>query len=202
MFRIAAQHTSEAALSRVCRLEGLKDAAGLSPNLTIFLNTHPAELPSTGTASAWNELTESLNDLRQQFVEVPLVLEVHESATASLAFLTRLREVLRDLNIQLAYNDFGAGQARLAELVEVSPDILKFDIAIIQGLAESQQRRKMVHGLVKVARDLGAVSLAEGVETVDDAEVCVELGFELAQGYLFGRAEPAARWNSLEDPLP
>ena len=44
-FRVAAQHTSEAALSRVCRLEGLKPATGLSSSFTIFLNTHLQSFP-------------------------------------------------------------------------------------------------------------------------------------------------------------
>ena len=48
----------------------------------------------------------------------------------------------------------------------------------------------MIHSLVQIVRNLNVIPLAEGIETGDEAIVCRELGFELAQGYYFGR--PAA----------
>jgi EAL domain-containing protein (putative c-di-GMP-specific phosphodiesterase class I) len=59
MFRIAAQRTSEAALSRVCRVEGMKASTRLDPNMQFYLNTHPAELNQ-------DELFESL--LKQSLI--------------------------------------------------------------------------------------------------------------------------------------
>ena len=99
--------------------------------------------------------------------------------------------------MQLAYDDFGSGQARLMELAEVPPDVLKFDIKIVRGLPlASTQSRATVEALVRIARDLGVVALAEGVETEAEADVCRELGFELAQGFLFGRPERVTHWIS------
>ncbi len=81
------------------------------------------------------------------------------------------------------------------ELAEVPPDVLKFDINIIQGLpTASDQRRSTIESLIKIARDLEVIPLAEGVETKEEAHACFELGFELAQGYLFGRPERVTHW--------
>ena len=123
------------------------------------------------------------------------MLEVHEGAAASSALLLEIRRVTRELKMGLAYDDFGAGQARLKELFEVPPDVLKFDVKFVHGLPfTTPQHRATIQSLIRIVKDLNVVPLAEGVETVDEASVCFELGFELAQGYLFGRAESAAHW--------
>ena len=137
----------------------------------------------------------SLEHLRSSFPTLPVVLEVHESAVTSAQYLKELRHALTELNIGLAYDDFGSGQARLMELAEVPPDVLKFDINIIQGLpSASDQRKSTIQSLLKIAGDLDVIPLAEGVETEAEAAACFELGFELAQGYLFGRPERVTHW--------
>ncbi|MCA9033579.1 MAG: EAL domain-containing protein [Planctomycetaceae bacterium] len=188
MFRIAAQRTSEVELSIVCRHEGLRVGEGMGPDVQFYLNTHPAELKST-------QLFNSLTTMREEFPLMDIVIEVHEAAVASTDFLRQLRTVVSDLGMKLAYDDFGAGQARLKELFDVPPDVLKFDVKFVNGLPfASPQQRATIQSLVKLVRDLNVIPLAEGVETTEEAACCHELGFELAQGYLFGRADTAAHW--------
>jgi len=188
MFRVAAQRMLEAELSRVCRLEGLRGAAELDHKCQLYLNTHPTELEQP-------ELLESIRTLRSLYPAQEIVLEIHESGVTSIDFLRNLRAELTDLNIGLAYDDFGSGQARLMELIEVPPDVLKFDVSLVQGLpTASASRRTTVASLIRIVQDLNVIPLAEGVETEEEAEICRELGFELAQGFLFGRGEPAKHW--------
>ena len=189
MFRVAAQRTSEAALSRVCRVEGMRFSGSLGSDMQIYLNTHPAELND-------QELFTSLHDLRDRHPDQSIVLEVHESGVTSVNFLKSLRDVLTELDFGLAYDDFGAGQARLAELIEVPPDVLKFDVKLIQGLpTASESRRSTVAALIRIVEDLDVVPLAEGIETQEESDICRELGFKLAQGYLFGRPELPMKWR-------
>jgi len=80
---------------------------------------------------------------------------------------------------------------RLNELVEARPEYVKFDRKLIAGLDGSDSsRRQMVESLVGMCRQLNISTLAEGVETVGEADACRQAGFELMQGYFFGR--PAA----------
>ena len=189
MFRVAATRNVEAQLSQVCRTEGLRIGECLG-NTHFYLNTHPIELQGT-------ELFTSLEQLRGDFPDMQIVLEVHEGAVASSDVLRKVRQVTHDLKMGLAYDDFGAGQARLKELFEVPPDVLKFDVKFVHGLNFSPpQHRATIQSLIRIVRDLNVVPLAEGVETLEVAEICQELGFELAQGYLFGRAETASHWTS------
>jgi EAL domain-containing protein (putative c-di-GMP-specific phosphodiesterase class I) len=98
---------------------------------------------------------------------------------------------LNDLQISLAYDDFGSGQARILDLIEVPPEILKFDISLIRDIHQSSQKHvTMVQTLVSMVRDFGISPLAEGIEKDAEAETCREIGFELAQGFHFGRPSP------------
>jgi EAL domain-containing protein (putative c-di-GMP-specific phosphodiesterase class I) len=122
-----------------------------------------------------------------------LVLEIHEAAATSVAQMRQLRLVLNDLGMKLAYDDFGAGQARLAELGDAPPDYLKFDIQLIRNIdGASAERQRMLESLVRIAADLGILSLAEGIETAAEHETCRRLGFVYGQGYRYGVPATAA----------
>ena len=100
---------------------------------------------------------------------------------------------LTNLEIKLAYDDFGAGQTRLVELVEVRPDYLKFDMNLIRDIDQaSEHRQRMLATLVQMVRELEIVAIAEGVESVGEAETCRQLGFDLSQGFHFGAPAPIA----------
>lgn len=189
IFRIAAMRMSEARLSEVCRSEALLSGIQLDPGAKFFLNTHAAELETP-------RLIQSLTELRQDYPQTDIVLEVHEAAITSVQYLIELVKVLKDLKIDLAYDDFGAGQARLIELFEVPPKYLKFDLQIVRGLENASPiHRASVKALVNMVHDLDVIALAEGVETETQAVICAELGFEMAQGYYFGRPQPREFWQ-------
>jgi EAL domain-containing protein (putative c-di-GMP-specific phosphodiesterase class I) len=102
-----------------------------------------------------------------------------------------MRSDLRQHRVQIAFDDFGVGQPRYVQLAEAPPDYLKFDIALIHHVDRSApSQRRMLRSLVTAAHDLGVKTIAEGVETAAEAEVCGEIGFTHAQGYFFGRPVP------------
>jgi EAL domain-containing protein (putative c-di-GMP-specific phosphodiesterase class I) len=188
MFRVATARRMEVELSQLLRHEGIHLGRSVGQNVQLYLNTHPSELVRPG-------LSESLEELRRAFPEPAIILEIHEAAVTSPGVLQELRPRLDALNIGLAYDDFGAGQARLLELTEVPPDVIKFDIALVQNLdSASTARQHMVRSLVEMVRNLGVIPLAEGVETSGEADACRDAGFDLAQGFFFGRPAPAEHW--------
>src|SRR5262245_33998722 len=114
--------------------------------------------------------------------------------------MTRLCSLLRDLNIGLAYDDFGAGQARLIELAEARPDYLKFDLKLIHGIDHGPAHRvKLLETLVRMARDLGVVPVAEGIESQGEHQVCKQIGFAVGQGFYYGKAMPATHYKTFQD---
>lgn len=178
---IAEKLKREVQLSEMFRLRGLQLGRLLPGAPLLFVNTHPKERLGEG-------LRASLEQVRELMPEWRVVLEIHESAVTDLPMMRELKKVLNELHILLAYDDFGAGQARLNELVEVPPDYLKFDVSLIRNIDQaSPNKRGMVQKLVDIATELGVPTLAECVETVAEVQVCNEMGFSHAQGFYFGR---------------
>ena len=118
-------------------------------------------------------------------------MEIHESAVTRIEELRELANRLEELGIRFAYDDFGAGQARLLELADVPAHFVKFDMTLIRGLHNaSERKRKIVRDLVQMVLSIGSVPLAEGVEDEAEAKACLDMGFCLIQGYLTGRPVP------------
>lgn len=120
-----------------------------------------------------------------------VVLEVTE--TAAVAAYEELRsrlEPLREQGLRVAIDDAGAGFASLHHIVELRPDVIKVDKSLIQGMAADSSRRSAVRAFVSLAEDLGAATVAEGIETPPDLDAARALGITCAQGYLIGRPAP------------
>ena len=184
MFALAEKLGLSDALSIACRTAGLNNAANISRDQILFLNTHPTELQE-------EELLQSLQVLRDADPNQAMMLEIHEAAVTDLPAMAVLQARLKDLQIALAYDDFGAGQAQILDLIEVPPDILKFDLSLVRDIDQSSEKHiTMVKTLVAMVRDFGIAPLAEGIETEAEAEMCLEVGFELAQGFHFGQPVP------------
>jgi|MudIll2142460700_1097286.scaffolds.fasta_scaffold04060_5 EAL domain-containing protein (putative c-di-GMP-specific phosphodiesterase class I) len=187
LFEISASLGVESELSKLFRRKALEIVAGRDRLPTLFLNTHPCEIAEPG-------LLDAVAALRRQAPDQPLTIEIHEAAVAKTSRIAELRAGLRDHGIGLAYDDFGAGQARLLELGEAPPDLLKFDVQFARNIDQApESKRRLLKSLVEIARDLGVETLAEGVETVGEADACIDLGFTHAQGYHFGRPAPIER---------
>ena len=175
---------AQAELSRLFRRRAVELVRDRPEPPLLFLNTHPVELEAPG-------LLESLEKLRSFAPQVDLVLEIHESSLAQTDFITWLRGRLMEINVALAYDDFGAGQARLFELAEAPPHYLKFDRRFVTGLDHAPtSRQRLVASLVAAARELLVKTVAEGVETAEEGAACMRAGFSHAQGYHFGRPAP------------
>jgi EAL domain-containing protein (putative c-di-GMP-specific phosphodiesterase class I) len=186
LFEIAGQLGPDAQveLSQLFRRRAVEMVKDLPSPPVLFLNTHATELEQPG-------LVESLESLRSLAPAVDLVLEIHESALAQTDFLVWLRNRLLEINVGLAYDDFGAGQARLLELAEAPPHFLKFDRRFVSGIEQAPvARQRLVAALVAAARELTVKTVAEGVETAEEAAACTLAGFTHAQGYHFARPGP------------
>jgi EAL domain-containing protein (putative c-di-GMP-specific phosphodiesterase class I) len=173
-------------LSRSFRLAGVRDAARLNGQPRMFFNLHPTEMVNDRLLHSLGESIAILGSNQR------MVMEVHENIVADTQTLRRLSERLRQLGIGLAYDDFGAGQARLAELTEAPPDYVKLDMKLIRDIERSKPKQEIVQALARVCGDLGVALIAEGIETEAEAITCQQLGCKYGQGYFFGRPQSAA----------
>ncbi len=188
LFRIAESVGAEVELSRLFVRSALESVSHRTDLPTLFVNTHPAELADPETPG-------SIANLVEIAPQVHLILEIHEAVLdEDLPLIRRLRSRLLELGVGLAYDDFGSGQAHLFQLGEVVPDYLKFDMKLVSGIDKASPSRKiLLRSLVDAAHNLEILTIAEGIETQGQADLCTEIGFNYAQGYLFGRPIPLQR---------
>jgi EAL domain-containing protein (putative c-di-GMP-specific phosphodiesterase class I) len=100
--------------------------------------------------------------------------------------------------VRIATDDTGAGVANFRHLMNLRPSIVKVDVGLVRGVKFDLSRQAVMAGLVQFAAVTGALVIAEGIETIAEAETVKRLGVGLGQGYLFGRAATIEAW----DPVP
>jgi EAL domain-containing protein (putative c-di-GMP-specific phosphodiesterase class I) len=186
LFRLAEQCHLAPELSRLLRQISVREARALSTGARLFLNLHPAERPDENLLDSLAELQKSLRDGQK------MVLEVHEEMITDIRKMQWLRQRLQGLGIELAYDDFGAGRARLAELAEAPPNFVKLDRSLVRGIDQAVSRQELIQALCRGITDLGIFLIAEGIETPAEARACRSLGCRYGQGFLLGHPQPAS----------
>jgi EAL domain-containing protein (putative c-di-GMP-specific phosphodiesterase class I) len=114
--------------------------------------------------------------------------------------LSGAREIMKKLNrlgVRLAIDDFGTGHSSLAYLKQFPVQEVKVDRAFVQGVAESAVDSAIVRAVIDLAGAIGISTVAEGVETIEQASGLRMLGCQIAQGFYFSRPLPAADFNEL-----
>jgi PAS domain S-box-containing protein len=121
-----------------------------------------------------------------------VVIEITESALLdNLEHAQTIATELKAQGCRLALDDFGTGYSSLLHLQSLPFDELKVDRSFVGSMMERRESRKIVSAVVGLGQSLGMATIAEGVETEEQAEMLLLLGCEMAQGWLFGRAVPA-----------
>ncbi|RWX74899.1 GGDEF and EAL domain-containing protein [Neorhizobium lilium] len=98
---------------------------------------------------------------------------------------------LRAAGLRIALDDFGTGFASLTHLITVPVDIIKIDKSFTALLSPDDPGTGVVEGILHIAKRLGIKVVVEGIETLEQAELLLERGCVLGQGYLYWKALPA-----------
>jgi EAL domain-containing protein (putative c-di-GMP-specific phosphodiesterase class I)/DNA-binding response OmpR family regulator len=160
-------------------IEAALEEAHRLPNGTFLsLNVSPSVALSAGEL-----LKDRLNGNQRQ-----IVLELTEHVPIG-DYLPLRQAIDRLGRVQIAVDDAGAGYASLRHILELRPAFAKLDISLVRGIDGDDLRQAMAAGMQYYALRSGCRLVAEGVETDEEASVLLELGVDLAQGYLFGRPE-------------
>jgi EAL domain-containing protein (putative c-di-GMP-specific phosphodiesterase class I) len=104
--------------------------------------------------------------------------------------LIAVTDVLRGAGILIAVDDTGAGFASLSHILQLRPDIIKLDITLTRGIDEDPVRMTLARSLVGFSEDIGAIHIAEGIETTDEYDRLRDLGVRYGQGYYLARPGP------------
>lgn len=119
-----------------------------------------------------------------------LVIEITESESLhDDAEARRCLRELHELGVSIALDDFGTGYSSITSLVQLPIDVVKLDRSLTLA-ATDPAGGDVIRAIAALAGAIGRYVLAEGVETETEASMLTELGFQFAQGHLYGRAMP------------
>jgi len=136
----------------------------------------------------------SVQDILKRCEMLPerLQLEVTESLAAQDESVQARLQELKALGLTLALDDFGTGYSSLASLHLLPVDTIKIDRSFVKEAVTSAHHRVLIEATVRVAKNLLMGTVAEGIETAEQAAVVRELGCEKGQGYFFSKPLLAA----------
>ncbi len=136
---------------------------------------------------------ESLADVIRQEPRAAewLVLEVTETVFTEDEGAVVAIQMLRDLGVCIAVDDFGTGASNLRRLRSFPIDVLKIDRSLLEGLGRDSAAEAVLSMVSRLGEALGMAVIAEGVETAATARTLGQLGVTAAQGYLFAKPMPA-----------
>ena len=100
---------------------------------------------------------------------------------------TRILSELKALGLGTSIDDFGTGYSSLSYLIRLPLDILKLDRSFVSRMDKNKESRQIVHTIISLADNLGMDVVAEGIETVEQADELKSLGCQYAQGYFFSK---------------
>jgi len=127
-----------------------------------------------------------------------LALEVSETGlmTGDVAGLETLSQ-LRSLGISIEIDDFGTGYSSISYLRDLPIETVKLDRALIADIEIDDRQRRMAGAILQLIDSVGLAAIVEGVETAGQLRCLIDLGYRMAQGFLFAPALQAAEFNEL-----
>jgi EAL domain-containing protein (putative c-di-GMP-specific phosphodiesterase class I) len=154
----------------------LKALASLPRPLYLGINVSPATLADT----AFRRMLEQSDGER-------VVLEIAEHALVGGETVRASLTALRARGTRLALGNAGAGLVSLRQILDLAPDFVKLDRALVRGIEADRSLQALAAGLIAFAHKTDTAIIAEGIQRRQEAEVLAELGVRFAQGSLFAR---------------
>ena len=174
----------------------------LNPEVSLAINISGL----TATERSWfRGLVARLKERRD--IARRLIVEITETAALQdIDETSRFVSALRALGCKVALDDFGSGFTTFHHLKALTVDVVKIDGSFIRNITTDAENQIFIHNLLALARALGVSTVAECVETQEDAVYLSGIGIDLLQGYYFGRPEIDGHVQSAQQadvvPLP
>lgn len=185
LFKAAQRTGMQSMLDQKARQAAIKNRAGVVPSgIKSFINF----LPSTiyNPEFCLKHTFETVK--RYQINPADLVFEVVETEKIhDIDHLKNIFNVYKREGIGVALDDFGSGFATLEVLVKLLPNYVKIDRSKIDYCDQHAEKQQFLKQVVALCKELGIITLAEGIERKEELDYCKQMGITLAQGYYLGK---------------
>ncbi|CCQ16358.1 Diguanylate cyclase/phosphodiesterase with PAS/PAC and GAF sensor(S) [Rhodococcus sp. AW25M09] len=178
-----------------CRASALRGAveAGYPERLALFVNAEPTALDAPPPQDCLSLFAEASR--------LSIVVEITErDLMGDPAGLLRAAEHARNMGWRVAIDDVGADSSSLALIPLLRPDVIKLDMALVQGRS-TDETAAIVAAVAAEAERTGALVLAEGIETDRHESFAHSMGAVLGQGYLYGAPASLPDFGVVTEPV-
>lgn len=149
----------------------------------LFLNVHPKLLITVNAHGKVFERILHSNSVPTERV----VIEIQESLIDQEKQLSEAVANYRDKGYRIAIDRFGSSQSHIDRLWKFAPDFVKLDLNLIEKAEQNERVRKILPGLIKMIKDLGARPVVTGIETQAQLDIAIESGTSLVQGFFLAK---------------
>ena len=188
LFEQAGRNGLRLELDRLCRSCSLNNFTRLFPQrngVLLWLNYDTSVLRRELLGSG--VLLQSVLGVGLKPHEV--VIEIIESRVRDSAVLNDFVDEYKDHGFFIALDDVGTGHSNLERIAVLKPDIIKIDRSLIQNMHQEYHKQEVVRSLWNLASGIGALVVAEGIETEDEAMAVMDMGINIHQGYLYAHPD-------------
>lgn len=176
-------------MDRLCRQKAIENFAKLPfDNRNYFLALNfDSTLVDRGVVGSGKLVNTILNyGIKPEQV----VIEILESKVKDIQALKEFVKLYKEYGFLIALDDVGAGHSNLDRLVYLQADIVKIDRDLIKNIHREYYKQEVVKALIALSHKVGAIVVAEGVETEEEVIASIEYGADLLQGFYFGKPSP------------
>jgi EAL domain-containing protein (putative c-di-GMP-specific phosphodiesterase class I)/GGDEF domain-containing protein len=187
LFEIAKDSELMFELDNVCRKKAIDNAVTMDPKYKLFINALPTTIHEDSFRTVY------LRQFMEKYGLTPenLVFEITESLA-----IQNYDTFMEDINkytsegYQIALDDTGTGYSSFETILRMKPHYIKIDISMVRNVHTDHLKQTMIKALVNIAKSIGARTVGEGVEIVEEYHKLKELEVDFCQGYLFSKPAP------------
>ncbi len=129
-----------------------------------------------------------------------LILEISEKSAMDLPeIVVDFMDRLQDRGVCFALDDYGTGHTAVRHFRQFLFDLVKIDGEFVRGIHANPDNQILAQALIAIAQQFEMLTVAESVETIEDAEFLVSVGVDCLQGYLFGAPTVRPPWIPSND---
>ncbi|MFM0209331.1 cyclic di-GMP phosphodiesterase [Paraburkholderia sediminicola] len=160
-------------------------------NLRIAINVSARQLADTAVVQHFSDALQRA-DLDPCLIDLELTEScLIENEAAAIDLIKQFRQ----LGAQVHLDDFGTGYSSLSQLGRIPLDVIKLDRSFVRAINNDTKAQALVRSMVVIAQELNFEVVAEGIETESEELFMKGLGVDYVQGFLYGRAMPAAEFE-------
>ncbi len=172
-------------VDRLCREKAMSAFAKDKSAPSLFVNFETSVLNDVVPGNGEIFKTASENNIPPESI----VIELNESHVKDSYDLMMFVDFYRTRGFLIALDNVGTGLDTMNRIMMVNPDIIKIDRAIVSNIDSNAYNQEVFKSIINTAKQIGAMTVAEGVETVDEVITCMLMGVDYFQGFYFSRPE-------------